>query len=66
MSWRDTGLHQHKGGGFSYFRLSTGVSINEGAVPTIYLAWGDSIGFYIALSRKLKFHWFKARNARAR
>lgn len=34
-------------------------SINEGEYPNIHVSWRGWIGFYVALSPRLKWHWFR-------
>jgi len=58
MSWRDTGVRHHRRGGISYFRLSTGFSLNEGQFPNIHVHWARPMGFYIALTHRLKWWWY--------
>jgi hypothetical protein len=44
--------------GITYFKR-WGFSINEGALPNLTIIWGGTIGpfFYIALTRRIKWHW---------
>lgn len=44
--------------GYTYFRLSTGFSINEGEFPNIHVSWRRPYGVYLALSPKLKWWRF--------
>lgn len=43
--------------GYTYFNKANGFSINEGQFPNIHVSWRP-IGFYIAISERLKFHKF--------
>ncbi len=44
--------------GLTYFK-PWGFSINEGALPNLTIIWGGTIGpfFYVAITRRIKWHW---------
>jgi hypothetical protein len=43
--------------GLTYFKSDLGFSVNEGYFPNIHVRWKRPFGFYVAISKNIRF-WF--------